>query len=143
MKLTSDLCDLLPFQKYLIVLIFLGIVIESMVVDGQRSNNDMEYENLSSTLNVDEVTIAAYRRPTGNNFNAQRYRKVLKVKKERSQESLPPVGKRLNRTPNSEDSVSASSNKNSFTVSNFDDNDNDDYFSRRRARFLFRQRVGK
>lgn len=109
-----------------------------MLVVGQHLNTDNEYENPSSTLNTDDVTIAAYRRPTGN-FNG-RYRKVLKAKKEKNQETLP-VGKRLNRTPNSEDSVSASSNKNSFTANNYDDND--DYFSRRRARFLFRQRVGK
>lgn len=137
------MCDLLPFQKYLIVLIFLGIVIESMLVVGQQPNGGNEYENPSATFNGDDgdgTTIAAYRRPTNNNFNG-RYRKVLKVKKEKNQQATLPVGKRLNRTPNSEDSVPASSNKNSFTVNNYDDND--DYFSRRRARFLFRQRVGK
>jgi len=128
-----------PKMKYLIVLIFLGMVIESMVVVGQHLNNDNEYENPPSTQNANDDGIAAYRRPTGN-FNG-RFKKVLKGKKEKNQESLP-VGKRLNRTPNSEDSVPASSNKNSFTVNNFDDND-DDYYSRRRARFLFRQRVGK
>lgn len=114
----------------------MGIVIESMHVVGQHLNTDNEYENPSSTQNDDDGSIAANRRPTGNG----RFKKILKLKKERSQESLP-VGKRLNRTPNSEDSVSASSNKNSFTVNNYDDND--DNFSRRRARFLFRQRVGK
>ncbi|XP_037029376.1 uncharacterized protein LOC119069426 [Bradysia coprophila] len=127
-------------MKYLIVLIFLGIVIESMIVTGQRSNSNSDnvYDEPSATVKADDSTIG-YRRPT-NNFNG-RFKKVLKVKKERPNLEPIPVGKRLNRTPNSEDSVSASSNKNSFTVSNYDDND--DYFSRRRARFLFRQRVGK
>ncbi|KAG4075145.1 hypothetical protein HA402_006162 [Bradysia odoriphaga] len=126
-------------MKYLIVLIFLGIVIESMIVTGQRldSDSDNSYDEPSSAAeSTDDI---GYRRPT-NNFNG-RFKKVLKVKKERPNQEPLPVGKRLNRTPNSEDSVSASSNKNSFTVSNYDDND--DYFSRRRARFLFRQRVGK
>lgn len=117
----------------------MGIVIESMVVVGQQLNNDNEYETPSSLLNTNDGSIAAYRRPTGN-FNGK-YKRVLKVRKDKNEESLPVVGRRSNRTPNSEDSVSASSNKNSFTVSNYDDND--DYFSRRRARFLFRQRVGK
>lgn len=117
-------------QKYLIVLIFLGIVIESIV--GQQSNTDNDYENPSSN----DGNIAAYRRPTGNG----RFKKVLKVKKEKNTESLP-VAKQLDRKPNSEDSVPASSNKNSFTVNNYEEDD--DYYSRRRARFLFRQRVGK
>lgn len=116
----------------------MGIVIESMVVAGQRVNNDREYESPTTTPNADDGSIANYRRPTGN---GGRFRKVLKVKKESKNQELLPVAKRLNRTPISEDSVSASSNKNSFTVNNYDDND--DYFSRRRARFLFRQRVGK
>lgn len=107
-----------------------------MVAVGQQLNSDTEYENPPTTLNADDGSIAAYRRPTGSG----RFKKVIKVKKERNPVSLP-VGKRLNRAPISEDSVSASSNKNSFTVNNYDDND--DYFSRRRARFLFRQRVGK
>jgi len=126
-------------MKYLIVLIFLGIVIESMVVVGQQLNNDNEYEQSTPSLNADDGTIAAYRRPTGNGNG--KYKKVLIVRKDKNQESLPAVGRRLSRPSYSEDSVSASSNKNAFTVNNYDDND--DYYSRRRARFLFRQRVGK
>lgn len=121
----------------------MGIVLESMIVIGQRSNSDNEYENPSALDNSDDDrgTIAAFRRPTGS-FNG-RFKKVLKVKKEKNQpETLPVAGKQLYRSRNSEDSVSASSNKNSFTVSSYDD-DIEDYFSRRRARFLFRQRVGK
>lgn len=116
----------------------MGIVIESMTVGGQQLNNDNEYDT-SSSVTTNEGVLAAYRRPTGN-FNGK-YRKVLKVRKDTNQQSLPVVRSRVNKPSNSEDSVSASSNKNSFTVNNYDDND--EYFSRRRARFLFRQRVGK
>lgn len=122
------------------MLIFLGIiVIESMLVAGQQLNSDNEYDTTSS-VNANEGVIAAYRRPTVS-ANGGNYKRVLKVRKDTNQQPVPVVGRRVNRPSNSEDSVPASSNKNSFTVNNYDDND--DYFSRRRARFLFRQRVGK